>query len=129
MISMAMSLDNFRRLKKLLTLATSDNDAEVISSFRAATRLVAQAGYTWEAVMDRVVSVVQEIEPAQEAGDPDLDAAFDLALRGARGNFRGTLESIREQYAVRGFISDRQRQVVMDAADRAADRHPGGRVR
>ena len=126
---MAMSLDNFRRLKKLLTLATSDNDAEAISSFRAATRLVAQAGYTWEAVMDRVVSVVQEVEPAPASGDDDLDAAFDLALRGARGDFRGTLESIREQYAARGFISSRQREVVMDAADRTADRHPGGRVR
>ena|ERR1044071_2548577 len=116
---MAMSIDNFRRLKKLLTLATSDNDNEALSSFRAATKLVASSGYTWAMVLDRVVSVVNEVEEAQESGDPDLDAAFDLALRGARGDFRRTLESIREQHAARGFLTPRQREVVLGAADRA----------
>lgn len=122
---MAMSVDNFRRLKKLLTLATSDNDGEALSSFRAATKLVASAGFTWEMVLDRVCVVINEVEPAP-GGDDDLAASFDLALRGASGTFRQTLESIREQYEARGFISPRQRAVVEDAAERAS---AGGRAR
>ncbi len=125
---MPMSIDNFRRLKKLLTLATSDNDSESLSSFRAATKIVTSSGFTWEMIMNRMVSVVQEVEPTP-AGDDDLEAAFDLALRNASGEFRGVLNSIREQYHARGFVSPRQRAIVIGAADRVAERHPGGRVR
>ncbi len=125
---MAISVDNFRKLKKLLTLATSDNDAEALASFRAATKLVAGAGYTWEMVMNRVCTVINEVEPAP-GGDDDLAASFDLALRGASGTFRQTLESIREQYEARGFLSPRQRAVVEEAAEKYTERHSGGRVR
>ena len=124
-----MNLKDFGQLKKLMTLSTSDNDHEALACLRQATSLLARNGYTWEMCLSRAIQVVQEVEPAPGTGDDDLDAAFDLALRSARGDFRGTLESIREQYSARGFISPRQREVVMDAADRAADRHPGGRVR
>lgn len=125
-----MNLKDFRQLKKLLTLAAAnDQDHEALAAFRQATAIIARSGYTWEMCLDRVITVVSEVEPAPESDDPDLDAAFDLALRGARGDFRQTLESIREQHAARGFLTPRQREVVTDAADRAADRHPGGRVR
>ncbi len=79
-----MNLKDFRQLKKLLTLAAAnDQDHEALASFRAATKIIASSGFTWEMVMDRVVSVVQEVEPAPGGGDDDLEAAFDLALRNA----------------------------------------------
>jgi hypothetical protein len=123
-----MNLKDFGQLKKLMTLSTSDNDHEALACLRQATTLLARSGYTWEMCLSRAISVVQEVEPAP-AGDDDLEAAFDLALRNASGEFRGVLSSIREQYHARGFVSPRQRAVVLDAADRAAERHPGGRVR
>ncbi len=124
-----MNLKDFGQLKKLMTLSTSDNDHEALACLRQATSLLARNGYTWEMALSRVISVVAEVEPAPGGGDDDLEAAFDLALRNASGEFRGVLNSIREQYHARGFVSDRQRAVVIGAADRVAERHPGGRVR
>lgn len=123
-----MNLKDLAQLKKLMTLSTSDNDHEALACLRQATSILVRNGYTWEMALSRSISVINEVEPAPPADD-DLDAAFDLALRDARGEFRGVLESIREQYTARGFISLRQREVVMGAADRVVDRHPGGRIR
>jgi hypothetical protein len=124
-----MTLKDFAILKKLMTLSTSDNDHEALASLRQATAILARSGHTWESCLNRTISVINEVESAPELADDDLASAFDLALRNAKGEFRGVLESIREQYNARGFISDRQRAVVMGAADRVAERHPGGRVR
>ena len=44
---------------------------------------------------------------------------LELALRGASGTFRQMLESIREQYDARGFVTPRQRQIIEEAAERA----------
>lgn len=67
---MPMSITEFRQLKKLLTLATSDNDGEALSAWRAATRLLVSTGHTWEMAMDRVIKIVQEFDPVP---DPTFD--------------------------------------------------------
>ena len=127
---MTMTVTEFRQLKKLLTLATSDNDAEALACWRKATQMVARHGFTWEMVMDRLVRVVQEVEADPEAAESEDSARlFDMALSGASGDFRSTILSIRDQLRTKGWLSDRQWQVVRDAADRAADKRPAGRVR
>jgi len=122
-----MNLAEFRQLKKLLTLATSANDHEALASWRKATELVARHGYTWEMVLDRVCTVINEVEAVD---DPDeMAEKLELALRGASGSFRDTVLSIQAQYESRGWLSDAQRKLIEDAADRTVDRHPGGRFR
>jgi len=125
---MPMTLAEFATLKKLLTLATSDNDHEALACWRKATALVARHGMTWEMVLNRVCTVLDEVRPAPvgEAQD-DIEDLFDKALRGADGGFRDTLLSIKAQYDARGFLSPRQREVVEAAAERTVERHPGGR--
>ena len=124
---MPMTVAEFGQLKKLLTLATSDNDHEALASWRKATALVARHGYTWEMVLSRTVSVINEVEATE---DPDeVEDLFDKALRGADGTFRDTLLSIKSSYDSRGFMTPRQREVVEAAAERTVDRHPGGRFR
>ena len=112
-----MNLKEFAQLKKLLTLATSDNDNEALAAWRQATSIVARNGFTWEMVLNRTVTVLSEVEPVLEDGN--LDETFDRALRNAKGGFRTTLLSIREQYLSRGFLTPRQRQVVEEAAERS----------
>src|SRR5690242_5540997 len=112
-----VNLKDFAQLKKLLTLATSDNDHEALAAWRQATAIVARNGYTWEMVLNRTVTVLSEVEPVP-IEDDDLSDLFDRALRNARGGFRQTIESIREQYATRGFLTPKQRMVIENAAER-----------
>jgi hypothetical protein len=143
-----MKLEDFSRLKKFLMLATSDNDAEALTSFRRATEVLRSYGFTWDDAMDRriiVLSAVEAGDPADTgldeaasprpagrrpaAADEELEQDFDMALRIAHGSFRDTLLSIQAQWEEQGWISDAQRQVVTDAAERAAERQPAGRIR
>lgn len=140
-----MTVTEFRQLKKLMMLSTSDNDAEALASLRKATALLLTHGHTWEQCLDRVVKVINEVEDGAGYGsgeisrqpaprrtddeDAEMDRLFEDALDGAAGSFRDTLLDMQAQWERQRWLSARQRQVVRDAAERAADRHPGGRVR
>lgn len=144
-----MKLNDFQRLKRLMALATSDNDHEALQSFRRATEIIRAHGFTWAEVLDRRVTVLSEVEAATEdtsvpgrdhfartyqqqprVEDYGLtDGDFELALDGAGGSFRDTLLSIQAQWSNGGRLSPRQVEVVREAAERGAERHPGGRMR
>ena len=133
-----MSTRDFGVLKAAMARTASDNDAEALASIRAANRVLVQNNYTWANVFGRVVRVVNEIEVPEEemtsyAGvvatkyqnnsDEELSDAFRAALDDARpGSFRDTLLSIQAQYESTGRLTERQREVVMDAARRAGER-------
>lgn len=133
-----MKLTEFQRLKKFLMLAANnDSDAEAIRAFRRATEIIRAHGYTWEQVMDRRVTVLQEVEasevelvaPVAREADELEQHHFDMAARGAQGSFADLISSIHEQWESGRALSPRQRQVIINAAERAAACHPGGRVR
>ena len=67
--------------------------------------------------------------PRHITKNDDMERLFEDAMAGASGSFLETLESIHEQWEETGTLSQRQAQVVIDAAERYADRNPGGRVR
>src|ERR1700688_2482465 len=122
-----------------MMMSSSSNDNEALTSLRTAYKIITNHGYTWEMLLRRQIKVLSEVEGADEdigiptkhrGGDADdLNAAIELALSDTYGSFRETLLSIQEQYSESGRLSPRQTQVVRDAAERAAARHPGGRVR
>ncbi len=132
---MPLSIRNFNVLKAAMARTASDNDAEALASIRAANKILMSHGYTWSMVFQRLVRVVQELEidgePEYDDGthhghlhnDGELSDAFRTALDDARpGSFRDTLLSIQAQYEDTGRLTERQREVVMDAARRAGER-------
>lgn len=143
-----MTLKSFKRLKDLvMRAAATDSDAELVQSFRLATLHLATHGFSWAQALDRVVTVVNEVEEVDLSSDmqevvhnsiqrfaktmvkDDLERLFEDAMDGASGSFLEMLESIHAQWEESGSISPRQRQVVEEAAERHAEIHPGGRVR
>lgn len=123
-----MKLADFNRLKGLMAMTGSDSNNEALQAIRAANRVLFANGLTWEMVFGRTVSVITAVEVVGDSDD-EMSDLFDKALRGADGSFRSTLLSIQAQYEAKGFLTPRQREVVEAAAERTAERHPGGRFR
>lgn len=119
-----MKLDDFRKLKKLMEQTTSDSDGEAVNALRAANRILKRENLTWTRVLDRSVSIAVPFESAKTAtgkiDEDDLDAMFEVALEHASGGFRDMLEDIHDQWERRRSLSPRQRQVVVEAAERAS---------
>ena len=55
---------DYEKLAKLLSLASSDNDAEALSAVRTATQIVKKAGRTWEDILRVKPSVKANLEDA-----------------------------------------------------------------
>ena len=56
------------------------------------------------------------------------EVTFELAMMGANGSFLDMLEDIYEKWSNGSVLSARQTEVVINAAERAAERHPEGRL-
>jgi hypothetical protein len=137
-----VTLQEFQLLKKLLALTTSPVDAEALAALRRVNALLKQCDVDWNLILSKTVKVIAAAEPLDEgpgstksfrAADDSVDNDFDddlqLALDSSSGSFRDVLLSIEAQYRDGRALSPRQREVVRDAAERAAERHSGGRVR
>lgn len=118
-----MNLKDFSKLKRLMAMTGSDSDAEALGAIRAANRVLFANGLTWEMVFKRTVSVVSEVEVLDDGDGDELVDAFRAALDDARpGSFRDVLLDMQSRHD-RGYpLSDRQKRVVFDAADRARNR-------
>jgi hypothetical protein len=121
-----MNLRDFAALKKCMRRTTSDNDPEALASIRAANRLLAASGVTWDDVFARTIAVLWPVEvmngsdgEAALAPDDDLDALLGAALTNvAHGSFRDTILDIERFYRTHGHLTERQRGVVERAARR-----------
>lgn len=112
-----MTLADLRQLKKLLTLATSENDNEALSAWRAATRLIARDGATWAMVIDKQVQVVDP--SGLDMVSDGLDSfVFERAFAAARGEQRAKISSIRAQWSRGEALTERQRAFVLAAVPR-----------
>jgi hypothetical protein len=135
-----MTKAEYAQLRKCMARTTSDNDAEALASIRRANVLLTQHSLTWDKVFDRVVRVVDPMEFVEESltahpasgssqrrgglsgnpprtGDEDWERLFDLAMSSATGSFLETLESIYDQWQEKGWMSERQKEVVRNAAE------------
>lgn len=121
---MAMPLKDLSALRGCMARTVSENDPEALAAIRAANRILLRNGYTWEHFFKRTVTIVNAVEPAEEAAaDEELEDAFRIALDDARpGSYRDTLLSIQAQFERVGSITTRQRAFVMDAAARTGRR-------
>lgn len=125
---MTMSLKEFERLKKFMRLTDSDNDNEALAALRQGRKVLTAHGYTWDSVFDRLVRLdVEAAEPENEprssstrtasasyADDVDRDFAA-LASADFHSDF---LDSIREQWEEKRWMSPRQRSALRDNVQR-----------
>ena len=61
-----MTRPEFGRLRRLMALSTSDSDPEALGALRAANRLLAANGVTWDRVFDRCVVVLEAVEAMED---------------------------------------------------------------
>jgi hypothetical protein len=114
-----MKLSEFNRLKKLMQLATSDNDHEALASLRQATQLLRAHGYTWEDFFKRTVKVTYEYDTGTGV-PPDeerIDNAFQILEGGKRWN--DFIGSLYDQWQKRRSLSDKQKETLFRAAGEA----------
>src|ERR1700675_4984262 len=125
-----MKITTFRTFQKIMAQTISTNDAEALNALRAANAILAKEELTWERVLNKTVNVVNEFEPDPEGEHPTDKRAgmsrkqadenlLDEAERAARG--RGAMDfvaSVREQFDLRGFMSNRQREALERMSER-----------
>lgn len=139
-----MKLADFNRLKKFMALTDSDVDAEAMGALKAANNLLRKESLTWERVLSRSVKIISEAEEAPEDygsgpqpaaksrtvpastrsnSDDELEEAIEIVENSTiDGTFRYTLENIIAWYRKSGKISERQKEVVINASKRGNNR-------
>ena len=129
---MTMSLKAFSTLKRVMQLATSDNDAEALAALRKANSLLQAAGVDWQRVFERCVTVGIEVEEAPEEVDrrahrarerTEILEAFETVEESdPTGSFADFIASLKEQFDKRGTLTENQKAALLKSADRARDR-------
>lgn len=143
---MAMPVKDFRQLEKLMLMTTSDNDHEALSALRMANALLKKHGYTWSSAFKRLVKVENPLEgymepvsagyrePARstapaprpyheetlhESRKRAIKEAFE-ELDGATVPSRseGFLQSLKEWFDEKGWLTDSQREALFTLRDR-----------
>lgn len=122
-----MKLKDFERLKKMMERTFSDNDPEALASIRAANRILAAEGLTWDRIFGRTVTVVNEVEEApsqdieerprarREEGTSDAASLIAEAEQAQpRSDF---VASVKAQFEEKGWISQRQRDALRNIVD------------
>lgn len=127
-----MKLADFTRLKKLMTLTFSDNDHEALAALRAANAILARETLDWFRVLDRVIQIVPEVETAAPRTEPpasnrrtnarEIEEAFADLYGADLGDFEEFITSLRRQWRERGSLSDKQRAILLKAANRERSR-------
>lgn len=134
---MAMSLKDFRQLEKMMTQTTSTNDAEALVALRMANGLLAKYNYTWAEAFGRLVTVlpdpsVPDIEDGSDSlprdvkrttakwdsDKPRIEEAFGRLERAQLSrNTEQFINSLKEHWDERGFLTDRQKASLFKNAD------------
>lgn len=116
-----MNAKNLNKIQKLLMMTTSDNDQEVITAVRSANKVLASENLTWiQFCQGRVISVTEAPPEKPErtvTDDEFIQAAVTVANMGLSGSFGRMCESILDQWNRGKKLSNRQRVIIVDAAD------------
>lgn len=124
-----MKFADFKRLKAMMARSTSENDPECLASIRAANRVLAANGLTWDRVLDRSVRVIQDVEegPSDASAEADTRSSVEYAFQTIYGSadmsdsFKDFIDSLRAQWERKGSLSPAQLSALMKAAQRTAE--------
>lgn len=121
-----MNSKNLDKLKKLLMMTTSDNDHEALQAMRGANKVLASENLTWEQFCKgRIISVTEAPpEPPEReiSEDEFVQAAVIVANADIHGSFERMCASIIDQWNRGKKLTKRQKEIIVDAADRELGR-------
>lgn len=138
-----MKLAAFNKLKKIMDRTLSENDHEALASLRAANKIIADAGVSWERFFDRSVRIDVEQDPerpADESFDPAaspppkrvdapdedtrrIETAFTTIEEHDARRYEGEfIQSLLRQWGQRAWLSDKQKESLFDNERRATER-------
>ncbi len=113
---------NLQLLAKLLSLASSPNDAEAAVAARKANAMVSAAGTTWEALLRAPVGVPRG-DDAPDIATPEIDvkqqvrrAFIELGMEIVSGDQE--LRALWAIYHDHGYLSPAQRRPLFEAVRR-----------
>jgi len=114
-----MTVDEFKKLKKLMQLTQSDNDNEALAALRKANAIIKSTSADWERILSRTIVVVDEVEEAPPPPRPgamsvEIDDAFEICLAGTQSEF---IDSLYDQWHATRFLSPRQTEALFKWRD------------
>lgn len=113
-----MKMKDFEKLKKMMERTFSENDHEALASIRAANRILAAEGLTWDRIFNRTVTVVNEVEeapapsPAPSSGKQEDENLIAEAEQRAPTN--GFVHKMRAHWDEKGWFSKGQRDTLRE---------------
>ena len=116
-----MKIADFKKLKKFMMMTLSDADAETMMAIRQANKILTSYGIDWDRVLDRTVTVVNEVEEAPAETDDDrrdgqdVDEAFAYLGQGRLTSF---IESLQDQWERKRWLSSAQRDALFKTVER-----------
>jgi len=118
-----VKIADFKKLKKFMMMTLSDADSETMMAIRQANKILTSYGIDWDRVLDRTVTVVNEVEeaPAEDQSDDakrdgqDVDEAFAYLGQGRTSSF---IESLQDQWERKRWLSLAQRDALFKTVDR-----------
>lgn len=136
-----MKLSDFRILKKLMNMTLSGADQERLTAIDKANEIVRRSDTTWDRILDRVITIENQIESVEAAtsftrdGSPSAVAARRAAFAkrveeafaaiedtDLRGEFADFIASLRSQWDSKGRLSEAQAEALFKSAKRAEER-------
>lgn len=115
---------DFEIFIKLMMLSTSPNDGEALTALRKANAKLHSIGRNWEELLRGKVAVSDFPDAPSLGGDlrrgiKHTDAAIQIILDDlmseVRGGFRDYIESVNEWWETRGYLTDKQYEVIKKA--------------
>ncbi len=130
-----MKIDDFRKLKLFMNMTQSSADQEILTAVRKANEIVARSNTTWDRILDRVIKVEVEIEPAAVSTGRPMDGASIAKRKAAharrveeafetleegdpRGTFADFIASLKAQWDRTGRLTDAQYEALFRSADK-----------
>lgn len=131
-IPSGLTITERTKVHQLLAMTASDNDGEVLNAIRAVNRILKAKEVHWLDFLGAGAPNGPSTDPASARPEPpkkpaqktrtvadEIDEAFEDILETATGTYRDTITSIHEQWELTGSLSERQREVVINGAERA----------
>ena len=117
-----MRVADFARLKKMMSLTTSENDGEALAALRAANKIIAASGTSWQRIFDRLVTIENPIEAAvdedavRRVDKASVDVAFEAALaKVPPGRFRDFLLDLEAKWQRTNYLTPDELAAVENA--------------
>jgi len=136
-----MKLSDFRKLKLLMNMTLSGADQERLTAIDKANEIVRRSDTTWDRILDRVITIENQIESVEAAtsfardGSPSAVAARKAAYAkrveeafsviedtDPRGDFADFIASLKSQWDSKGRLSEAQAEALFKSAKRAEER-------